>query len=261
MFQTLSKAVHDPSKALSILTYQLSKPFGHYEYQKFMVLTRSRTGSNLLISLLNSHPLIHAEYEAFAKLRGETVEQRFGAVYSKQPSTIKAVGFKLFYYHPLDDKHQFEALWNRIIQDKAIRIIHLKRKNKLRMIVSRTIAEQQEIWSQKETPSPQAPLVKSKPIMLSTVALEKEFLASTDPEIQFANRLRGHPILDIYYEDIVENMDTATGQIFDFLGLPPCQPQTSFRKQNIEPLSKLVSNYASLKQYFAGSQWESFFES
>ncbi len=46
MSQTLSKVVHDPSKALSILTYHISKHFGHHDSQKFMVLTCSRTGSN-----------------------------------------------------------------------------------------------------------------------------------------------------------------------------------------------------------------------
>lgn len=261
MFQTLSKATHNPHRALSILSYQLSKPFGNSDYQKFMVLTRSRTGSNLLISLLNSHPLIHAEYEVFARIRGRSVKQVFNKTYSKQPQKVKAVGFKLFYYHPIDDKHQVKALWDHLSNDREIRIIHLKRRNKLRMIVSRTIAEQQDIWSQKGARLDQSHEVESKRIMLSEAALEKEFLESVDLESQYAERLINHNILDIYYENMVENVDAATGQIFDFLGLPPYQPKTSFRKQNIEPLSELISNYASLRQYFAGSQWELFFES
>ncbi|WP_366918600.1 hypothetical protein [Acaryochloris sp. IP29b_bin.148] len=119
--------------------------------------------------------------------------------------------------------------------------------------MSRTIAEQQEIWSHKETNTNQFPGVKCKQILLSSEALENKFLAFRDLEIQSANRLSGHHIPDIYYEDIVENIDAVTSQILDFLGLPPCQPKTSFRKLNIESLQELISNYASLKQYLDGS--------
>lgn len=40
---------------------------GQDKYQKFLVLTRARTGSNFLISLLQSHPEIRAFEEIFTR--------------------------------------------------------------------------------------------------------------------------------------------------------------------------------------------------
>mgnify|MGYP006437466411 CR=1 FL=1 len=59
--QVLSQSIKNSKKrVLSI--------FDHENFTKFIVLSRSRTGSNLLISMLNSHPNISAEGEKFSRL-------------------------------------------------------------------------------------------------------------------------------------------------------------------------------------------------
>lgn len=40
---------------------------GNKEYDKFIILTRSRTGSTLLVKLLNSHPMVEALNEPYQK--------------------------------------------------------------------------------------------------------------------------------------------------------------------------------------------------
>ena len=66
----------------------------------FFVLTRSRTGSNMLISFLNSHPNIKAHYEIFRTLEGKNYNDIFNETFSKYDEGTKAIGFKIFYYHP-----------------------------------------------------------------------------------------------------------------------------------------------------------------
>ncbi|MGB3693014.1 MAG: hypothetical protein WBG70_20955 [Spirulinaceae cyanobacterium] len=57
------------------------------KYQKFIVLTRARTGSNFLMSLLQSHPGIRAFEEIFPKK--ETKLHWGYANYPRSPEVIK----------------------------------------------------------------------------------------------------------------------------------------------------------------------------
>ncbi len=100
--ELIAKSVREPRKAVSTLLHRLLSPIGHRSYRRFVVLTRDRTGSNMLIQSLNSHPNIAADYEIFGKLNGESEKTILDRSFSKQPFYIKAKGFKIFYYHPQD---------------------------------------------------------------------------------------------------------------------------------------------------------------
>ena len=126
--------------------------FGHDNFVRFIVLTRSRTGSNLLLSFLNSHPNIFCESEIFAKLDGANPISRLLAVFAKQPRHIRAKGFKIFYYHPLDAKA--DELWRVLEQRNEIRVIHLRRENILRTLLSRKIASIRGSWTELSTTPP-----------------------------------------------------------------------------------------------------------
>ncbi len=83
---------------------QRAEPTGnsrHSDFQRFIVLSRSRTGSNMLLSFLNSHPNIHAEGEVFNRLNGQNYQEILSRVFADQPPRILAKGFKIFYYHPM----------------------------------------------------------------------------------------------------------------------------------------------------------------
>jgi LPS sulfotransferase NodH len=119
----------------------------HKGFKEFIVLSRSRTGSNMLISFLNSHPHIQAEGEIFAKLGSKDPNDILSEVFAKQPLYVKARGFKIFYYHPLDEKDKSNELWNALINMNNLQVIHLKRRNLLRTLVSRKIAILQDVWA------------------------------------------------------------------------------------------------------------------
>jgi len=134
----INKALKDPNRAMKVLSYKLLSTFGHNNYKKFIVLTRSRTGSNMLISYLDSHPNIHADREVFARLNGRHYKDILSKTYGKQPRHVKFAGFKIFYYHPMDDDKK--EIWDYLINSKEISVIHLKRRNILRTMISRKIA-------------------------------------------------------------------------------------------------------------------------
>ena len=138
------KGIKNPKKALAVVNHKLLSVVGNNQYRRFIVLSRSRTGSNLLISLLNSNPYIHAKGEIFSKLSGRNYKEVLAKAFSKQPYYVKASGFKIFYYHPSDDISC--GIWDDLQSLDDLHVIHLKRRNILRTLLSRKIAGLNDVW-------------------------------------------------------------------------------------------------------------------
>jgi hypothetical protein len=84
----------------------------NHKYQKFVIIARSRTGSNLLHSLLNSHPSIEANGELFHKTKESSCREIWDSIFVKKNRFLQHVGFKIFYYHPLKSADQ--EVWDFI---------------------------------------------------------------------------------------------------------------------------------------------------
>lgn len=233
-------------KALSI--------YGHMDFVKFIVLTRSRTGSNLLLSFLNGHPSIVAEGEIFATLKGKDPLVRLSSAFGKQPRHVKAKGFKIFYYHPLDANA--DELWAHLQALQEIKVIHLTRQNVLRTLLSRKIAETKGVWTATrfDTAEPSA-----KRVSLTVEELQEGFNQTREWEERAIRQFRGHPLLHITYEELVHSPEQLFGRVITFLGVPDGSPRTSLRQQNPERLRDLLQNYDELKAEFTGTQWERYF--
>lgn len=167
----LIKAIRHPQKTFEKISYRLLCIIGHLDFKRFIVLSRSRTGSNMLISFLNSHPNIHAEGEIFSKLNGQDYKDVLAKAFSKQPSYIAAKGFKIFYYHPLDDEP--DSLWKDLMTLDDLRVIHLKRRNIFRTLISRKLAGMQDVWRipSSESLNP----VKNRAVTFTPEELEEGF--------------------------------------------------------------------------------------
>lgn len=252
----IQKAIMNPKKAFDYLKHRAFSILGHWDYKRFIVLTRSRTGSNMLLSFLNSHPNVQAQGEIFGKLNGVNYKEILARAFSKQPYYIKATGFKIFYYHPQDDDSC--DIWSELANMQGLYVIHLKRRNILRTLTSRKIAGIQDVWLITDTN--RSNKVKEKAVEFTVDELEKGFKQTRYWEYAGDRMFSDHQILDVYYENLVKNPQDEFEKITDLLGLPKSHPTTHFRKQNPEKLSELIINYEELKTAFEGSEWESFFE-
>lgn len=252
----LAGTMESPAKAVRALSFKLACALGHEDYQRFVLLSRSRTGSNLLISLLNAHPGIRAEWEVFARTHGQDPLNILARIYGKQPHYVKARGFKLFYYHPLDQDG--DDLWEELGEDRQLRVLHLKRRNILRTLVSRKIAGVQDIWAAGSAVQPRRE--RPKATRFSVAELEEGFRETRDWEAKGDRTFRNHPLLPVYYEDLVADRQACLGEVLDFLRLPRLPLRSDMRKQNPERLADLIANYAELKAAFAGSEWQRFFD-
>ncbi|MCH7837949.1 MAG: hypothetical protein IIC26_05510 [Chloroflexi bacterium] len=132
---------------------------GSTDYTRFIIVSGPRTGSHMLAQALNSSRDIVCFREVFNYLFDfvqfevdgydnssardlalrEEHPLRFldERIFGRHPEEIRAVGFKYHY----EQGWAYRGLRERLVEDTEIRMVHLKRRNLLRMLLSRKIAK------------------------------------------------------------------------------------------------------------------------
>lgn len=194
----------------------------HSNYRRFIVLSRSRVGSNLLISYLNHHPNISSEWEVLNELHGRSYKDVLATTFARQPIYVKARGFKLFYYHARDD--ETSGVWDDLVNMQDLHVIHLKRHNIFRTLVSRKIAGIQNTWTSEDVVTTHRN--SSIQVSFTSDELVKSFEETRRWEMEGDNLFREHPMITIWYEDLVTDLDVTFRRITDFLGVRYVHPET-----------------------------------
>jgi LPS sulfotransferase NodH len=261
---------------LSSLPQELRIAGGHKDYRRFIILATARSGSNFLRGLLNSHSQVMAFGELFREMKSigwdipvydQFMQSRHlrqlaqhdpvgfleNAVFKRFPKKIKAVGFKLFYYHAQDESRSH--VWRFLREQKDLRVIHLKRNNTLRTMLSLKKAFKTDSWTNTLGAEEEKTLIS-----LNYEECLESFKWAQDVKKRYDDYFEEHPKIEIIYEQLVDDMEGELTRIQRFLGIDPkiCKSATS--KQANQPLSEAISNYFDLKAKFRGSQWEVFFE-
>lgn len=259
---------------LKELAYNFGVLPSHTDYVRFIILGRSRVGSNFLRSLLNSHSQVKIFGEIFrnsdaidwdmdgyqttpAQLKlyqTEPVEFYERHVFHRQPKSTAAVGFKIFYYHAPENT-VFSKIWPHMLAQTSLRVIHLKRRNILQTHLSRKRAVMTDSWVNTDGKKE-----KSQPIMLDYDELLSDFEQTRRWENEFDTRFAQHPLFNLSYEDLSADPASVVSKLQAFLSLES-QPLTAkTHKQSSMRLSAEIINFTELKKRFSGSPWESFFE-
>ena len=230
----------------------------HNGYSKFIIVSHARSGSNLLLNSLNSHPNLIAEHEIFAAHNrniGEDFQPTLERLFCPRAKSAKAVGCKIFYYH-LND-----AEWQQIAEIPNLKVIHLKRKNRLSMIVSMKVAFKTDQWG--ITNESERIAADEKQVYLDDDFLRDSFTNIESWENKTNQLFQNSQIIDFAYEDLSQHYGETMNRLFDFLAVPQIpieQIKTKHKRQNPEPLNKLIQNYAELKAKFANTPWEHYFD-
>ena len=248
--------------------------YGDKNYSKYIILGRSRVGTNMLRSILNRHNSIISYGELFRNvgevgwglryywdnkvnlfgedifLQNRPIEFLDKRIYKNYRKNISAVGFKLFYYHARNDN--WLKIWDYLYQN-GVNIIHLKRKNLLRVHLSRQLAEKTGGWTNK---------TYNELIRLDPEQCKNDFertLRWWDEAKTFFDKQQ---MLELWYEDLVSNQDYWIQEILRFLDVKNSNstlvPKT--KKQASKNSKEMIKNYAELKNYFMGTRWEYLFD-
>lgn len=243
---------------------------GQRNYQKILLLGTARVGSTLLQSYLNKHPEIYCEGEIYntdhlkmygkadklkAQMNDDAIKFLATYGYPKHSKKIKYAGFKLFYSHFKTEKTK--AIWRYLIQNKEIKIIHIKRRNLLRNFLSLKIAVKTNEWRSFNENSNS----ENKKTELTKEDCLYEFESQYNTTRQIEQKFKNHKIIEVYYSDLVNKKQETMNRIFNFLDTEPIfLPDPVLKKQNPERLSELILNFESLKSEFQHTPWESFFD-
>ena len=227
---------------------------------QFMVLARSRTGSTLLDSYLGSHPNIFTMGERFRILLDKTIIQAINRVMPELPPIFRARGFKMFYNHPINiDPQKREEGFDMLAAQPNLRVIHLKRRNILRTLVSYEIAVKAGMWMVRKKDRERLDKLANYTFSFSESDLRKAFEEQRMLERIADERFKSGHLLQVCYEDLVQNPESTFRKVTDFLDVPPRSPTTEYVKINTRPIREILENYDALKADFAGSEWEPFF--
>ena len=284
------KAIDCYEKAIEIepyfeLPYQLiSHIYGTSEnpknYQRFLILCHPRTGSNFLVSLLQSHPQIRAFGELFTEdnnlywgysgyrtqrikeLRSENpVLFLEKLVYRPTfPAIVKAAGFKLLYSQP-KQKHQ-KIVWQYLEEIENLKIIHLTRKNIFHTYVSHEVAKITNQFTLLKNEKDHGESNLLEPIFLDYKQCLLTFEQIRNWEIEYGNFFNKSTQMyyNLVYEHLVNDLDQETSKLQEFLGVEKQQLSSYTRKQSRKPIKEIVVNYEPLKEQYRNSCWSEFFD-
>jgi LPS sulfotransferase NodH len=224
---------------------------GDRQYGKFVIITRSRSGSSLLMGLLNSHPDVLAKGEMYRRLYGRNSGKLWNRIFSKKNKKISQVGFKIFYYHPLDSKDR--SVWDFIKSDSNIRIIHLTRRDKLKTYLSKVIALKTDEWYNKKKKSKLSLEKRKVNLNPSDFIRECETIKSWEKSV--ATTFASHRVINVYYEDLVSDNSRVMSNIFRFLDISQVEVKPSYTKQNTESIDQLVLNYEEFSEVVRKTEW------
>ena len=241
-------------------------------YERFVILGRGRSGSNLLRSLIDAHSRTKTFGELFRQedFVGWDTEGYIGArrglelfhndparfldtkVFRKYPRRVSAVGFKLFYNHAR--QQNWEPVWP-YVRDGGFKVLHLRRRNILAAHLSLQRAFRTNVWENRGgAPEDDQPIELDYGLCLEAFELTRERERAADA--YFAESA----VLQLTYEDLAADRDSHMRRVFEFLGLPYEQVEPAIHRQRSLPLSAAIANFDDLRERFAGSEWAVFFE-
>ena len=274
---------------------------------RFLVLGNARTGSYMLVQALNSHSAITCFSELFqgeldyvdfnvagyrnddAELRAlrDSDPKRFlrERIFSGLPEGTRASGFKLLYTHVWG----FAGLLEHLVEDADLRIVHLKRRNRLRMLVSTLMAERTGVWQVDSGFAPERlrdlafwkrvvakptrvvaalrrwrasrqPPPEKQSLVITPDMCREFFFRAAHEEQHFAKLFTQHPICEVFYEDIIAKRDATLHDVQSFLAVRPKRLSVTLQRQNPEPLRELIANYDELYREYKDTPAEAFFD-
>jgi LPS sulfotransferase NodH len=224
---------------------------------KFAIIAAPRTGSNLLCTLLDSHPEILCHHEVFnpsgiftaLTQRHRTME--LGSIASRDRDPLgflervwtsgrdhRAVGFKW-------TRGQNEVVLRSVLGDVSVKKIVLRRSNRVKTFVSDKIAQrtgQWEVYDAAELIRPRPHIEVDRHELLRHIELNAEFYERIQQTLDESSQ----PYIDLVYEMLFDKAEQR--RLLEFLEVEDTKYTlvAASVKQNPTDLKDVVANFGEL---------------
>jgi LPS sulfotransferase NodH len=219
---------------------------------KFVIFGRGRSGSTLLVSLLNTLPGMYCDGEVF-NIRSIIPKARLRRACDNASSSI--YGFKLLSYQLFRYSDSYQKNFLDYLIKTGFRIIYLKRDNILMHAISNIRAREYGFHHK----------LLEKNIVKKIKIDKKELFywleLSEMRELKEELLLSGVEHYNLIYEKNLENPDrhkaTVDG-VCDYLGIDRGWVATQYRKVSPEKLIDSIENYQDLKDILNKTRYEKY---
>ena len=243
----------------------------------FVILAHARTGSNLLAELLTSHPDVSCSGEIFnpnliaegrlgfepaagldatllERLRREDPAACFEHLRAHATQHhLRAFGCKLLYVQAIGDNR----ITDHLLGLPDLRVVHLSRRDRLARHVSQVRAAATDSWwAAAADTRPRRP---NEPITIDARNAWADFEFAELLEHRMRATFAAHPVLEVVYEDLVEDFEAHGRRLLDFLQLRPQPLHGASRKTGERDPRDQVANWQALHDTFLGTRWSYLF--
>jgi LPS sulfotransferase NodH len=269
--QILSKGQIRRKRLRFDVKYFLSTQFGGYPFElknkfnsiwdnrgepvkKFVIFSSGRSGSTLLVELLNSNPAVHCDSEI---LKRKLFQPKSLINARANLSGAKIYGFKLLSYQLRDIQSRIKdkLVFIKDLQSEGFQLIHLRRENKFLQALSLMKAISQSKWHTTKTPNP------SQKLEIDIQQLDKLLLNLYQLDLYEDYLMQAIPHLKISYEnDLLDNKNhpRTIAKISEYLGINAVKPKSRLKKISSKAPSEMISNWDEVEYYLQHSHYEEF---
>lgn len=229
----------------------------HVAGTKFLIFGAGRSGSSLLVDLLDSHPQIRCEGEI---LHHRVLFPRLYVSCRAATAAQDAYGFKLLSYQLRQvQKMHDPGLFLQRLHESRWKIIYLVRRNILRRALSNLYARHRQKFHARRDERPTEAV--RMPVDVSELLSWMEGMERLN---RFEQQLLSDlPHLHIVYEDDLQDShdhQPTVDRIFLYLGLPSARVKSNLVKATPRDLSDFVANHEELVQFVNDSLYSEYLE-
>ncbi len=222
---------------------------------KFVIYGQSRSGSTLLVELLNTHPAVCCDGELFnekaTQLPSRMLLTLFKAFpfpylsYMRQRVGVCSYGFKLLFYQVPRARYVMKALalagW---------KFVHVYRRNIVHQALSSLIAQETQRWHRREHD-----VTRDIRVHISIPQLQRELDARRRWRERENDLIKSIEHIEVCYEDGLEHEENWTDtadKVAGFLNLASFVPgHVALQRIVDRGYEDLIENFAELERYLA----------
>lgn len=231
-----------------------------YPKRKFVIFGQGRTGSTLLLDLINNNPQVLADGEIFnVDLVGKI---KFPNLYLKsclnKAKVLKksCYGFRLKFTDLKNDQDIPEqADYLRKLYNEGWKVVFLERENSLRLAISDLMVTRTNKYHIRDSNT------AIPKIMIDPAELLDQIRIREDYKKMEKEYLKDVQYLHIIYEsDLLDSMNhqICADKIFEFLGVDSIKVSTKLSKTTTTQLSDTIKNYNEVEDVILNSNFKHF---
>lgn len=234
--------------------------YPRHDIIKFVIFAQGRSGSSLLVDLLNNHPDIRCDGEILNVVHaGKKFFPTFYVKSMAKTSKEEIYGFKVKLYQlhsdskPDQNVNAGQFIIN--LHKTGWKIIYIKRNNIFRQAISGLVAKSRGKWHHHQNQGNLAlSKIKINPDKLLKSLRGREKYLCDEKEI-----LKTVPHLKIIYEiDLLKNREKTIDNVFKYLEAHPYPVKTNLVRTSKDNIDDIIVNYKEIKDYFLNTKYARF---